>query len=406
MRRARSRRARRRPAQAAQEVGRRHPALAGRLQLQDLAGRPRRSRPPALRRPPPLPAPARAAAHATPGRPAVQQRAARRCAATAPAPVRSSSAAGRDQSSARSAAVDLVGVGDPLRRPAPAAPAAPATPAPAAARPARAPRARTAPAVVVRADRDPLRGQDRARVELRPHLDHRHRRLGVAGHDRTLHRRRAPPARQRRGVQVDQRVRAQQRRRAGSGRTPPPPRPPLPAAAALASCGCVSCSPSSRAAAATGGGRSARPRPLGRSGWLTTAATSTPAARHQRRAAPRHRTATCRSSRRSPGAQAQLAQRLAAFLIPRRGRRSGCRPGGRSRAGSRAPRSPRRPCRPASPLASRPDTRTRRCRATGTCSSPPSSDRQPSVPTSVSSERSDQLGVDQHLSAHPHRVAR
>ena len=44
---------------------------------------------------------------------------------------------------------------------------------------------------------------------------------------------------------------------------------------ALASCGCVSGSASSRAAAATGGAVSARPRPLGRSGWLTTAATCT-----------------------------------------------------------------------------------------------------------------------------------
>ena len=109
-------------------------------------------------------------------------------------------------------------------------------------------------------------GQDRPGVELGGDRDHRHRRLGVAGHDRPLDRRRAAPARQRRGMQVDQRIGRQQRLaddlaegdhdagislrrleagilRLGQGK------------AQLA------------AAAATGGGASFRPRPLGRSGW-------------------------------------------------------------------------------------------------------------------------------------------
>src|SRR3954454_24259674 len=86
--------------------------------------------------------------------------------------------------------------------------------------------------------------------------------------------------------------------------------------AALASSDGISRRPSERAASATGGAAGARPRPLGRSGWLTTVVTATwprpPSLRSP--SAPKAevpKTATSTSA----GAEPQLAKRLSPVLI-------------------------------------------------------------------------------------------
>ena len=56
---------------------------------------------------------------------------------------------------------------------------------------------------VFRADRAGARGEDRAGVEARVHLHDRDPALPVAGEDRVVHRRGAPPARKERSMDVD-----------------------------------------------------------------------------------------------------------------------------------------------------------------------------------------------------------
>ncbi len=87
---------------------------------------------------------------------------------------------------------------------------------------------RQRPRRVVRRDRRGLGQQDRAFIEALAHPHHLHPGLAVAGHDRSLDRRRAPPARQQRSMQVEgaQAAAPPALGAAGSGRRRPPPPPP------------------------------------------------------------------------------------------------------------------------------------------------------------------------------------
>ena len=151
-------------------------------------------------------------------------------------------------------------------------------------RPAARRRARRA---APRAPRSPRPGRSRpprgARPgpESRPAVDPHDADAGalVAGHDRPLDRRRAAPARQQRGMDVEHRPARRAAARGSAGRRRRR-RPPPAAAARIRSSAPSSLTlsawsssiPSSRAASAAGGGRVLRPRPLGRSGGVTTSA--------------------------------------------------------------------------------------------------------------------------------------
>ena len=119
----------------------------------------------------------------------------------------------------------------------------------------------------------------RPAVETGGEAHDRHAGALVAGHDRALDRRRPAPARQQRGVHVQQLVRGQQRlldqRPEGAHhqriRLRLARSVPRPMARSRCS-GCSSAIPSERARSATGGAASRRPRPRGRSGRLSTSA--------------------------------------------------------------------------------------------------------------------------------------
>ena len=141
---------------------------------------------------------------------------------------------------------------------------------------------------------------------------------------------------------------------------------------------------------------SRRPRPRGRSGRVITSAgrcsplrasrSSTAAANSEvpRKTVAKRAPGALAARRRSPS-PAPRASRASPPCAPRArcGRGSGRRRGGRSRAGSRAPRSPSASISSSSPLASCARTRTRTGRSTSTWT--PGRLRQPSSATSSSS---------------------
>ena len=141
---------------------------------------------------------------------------------------------------------------------------------------------------LVRADRAPCPREDAAGVERLHDAHDRHAGLGVAGHHGPVDRRRAAPSRQQRRVHVDQaQPRAWRgRRRAGSCRRPRPRRGRAPVPRARRGTPRPSAGPAggrgrpcSSANTFTGPGLGFCPRPRGRSGCVTTATTSWPAAR-------------------------------------------------------------------------------------------------------------------------------
>src|SRR4051794_16296014 len=86
--------------------------------------------------------------------------------------------------------------------------------------------------------------------------------------------------------------------------------------AALASSDWSSRRPSERAASATGGAAGARPRPLGRSGWLTTVVTATrPRSTSLRSTSAPKAEVPKNATSTSAGAEPQLAKRLSPVLI-------------------------------------------------------------------------------------------
>ncbi len=201
-------------------------------------------------------------------------------------------------------------------------------------------------------------------------------------------------------------ARAARRRR----RPWPPPRPR--AARGSASAGRSGCSelgrPSAAPCSATGGGAQLRPRPAGRSGWVSTSATSSPG---PRRAAPAPRAAhavrACEADAAATASVLSVAGPAAAAGPPCASRRASgvvrsmiSTPSRWSiSCWARAPRGPRRSTRTGSPVSSRASTdhargRARRARARGP------SERQPSsVGLALVAECSTIVGVDERHAA-------
>ena len=222
-----------------------------------------------------------------------------------------------------------------------------------------------------------------------------------------LDRRRPAPARQQRRVHVQHLVLGQQRlldqrpERAhahGLGRSGGDP---FASVLVVDRSGWSELDPELGAASATGGGASRRPRPRGRSGRVTTSAgrcgesASAPQHRGGERRTCRGRPCARGAARAASGRRLRLAQRphrLLALLAAWCGRGSARRRGGRSRAGSRAPRAPRPRSVIGSPYSSR--ARTRTCTGRSTSTSTAGRLRQPSS-TSPSRAPPLDLGVDE-----------